>query len=79
MMENDSFPVMFSPVSFCGHVLVVRCGLKGCSEKCQRLLKSMIHISQTYTAFIITVTLTIKKKKLTEVNLLFTFLKWFLI
>ena len=32
-------------------------------KKCQRLLKSMIHISQTYTAFIITVTLTIKKKK----------------
>ena len=54
-------------------------GYRVAVKKCQRLLKSMIHISQTYTAFIITVTLTIKKKKLTEVNLLFTFLKWFLI
>lgn len=36
---NDSFLDMFSPVSFCGHVLVVRCGLKGCSEKMSKVIE----------------------------------------
>lgn len=42
-------------------------------KKCQRLLKSMIHISQTYTAFIITVTLTIKKKTYRSQPLVYLF------
>ena len=42
-------------------------------KKCQRLLKSMIHISQTYTAFIITVTLTIEKKTYRSQPLVYLF------
>lgn len=73
-MENDSFLDMFSPVSFCGHVLVVRCGLKGCSEKMSKVIEvNDSHQSNLYCIYHNCYTNNLKKKTYRSQPLVYLF------